>query len=37
MGKDSNQDLMQAGNAIERAYKNIAEMVNFMLKELHFP
>ncbi len=28
---------MQAGNAIERAYKNIAEMANFMLKELHFP
>ncbi|GAA8879154.1 hypothetical protein HpRW186_14460 [Helicobacter pylori] len=37
VGKDSNQDLMQAGNAIERAYKNIAEMANFMLKELHFP
>ncbi|WQV65927.1 restriction endonuclease [Helicobacter pylori] len=35
--KYSNQDLMQAGNAIERAYKNIAEMANFMLKELHFP
>ncbi|GAA9613605.1 hypothetical protein HpHA82_14260 [Helicobacter pylori] len=37
VGKDSNQDLMQAGNVIERAYKNIAEMANFMLKELHFP
>ncbi len=37
VGKDSNQDLMQARNAIERAYKNIAEMANFMLKELHFP
>ncbi|MGL2770167.1 EcoRI family type II restriction endonuclease [Helicobacter pylori] len=37
VGKDSNQDLMQAGNAIERSYKNIAEMANFMLKELHFP
>ncbi|MCQ2832817.1 restriction endonuclease [Helicobacter pylori] len=37
VGKYSNQDLMQAGNAIERAYKNIAEMANFMLKELHFP
>ncbi|WP_240666841.1 EcoRI family type II restriction endonuclease [Helicobacter pylori] len=37
VGKDSNQDLMQAGNAIERAYKNIAEMANFMLKGLHFP
>ncbi|WQW79640.1 restriction endonuclease [Helicobacter pylori] len=37
VGKDSNQDLMQAGNAIERAYKNIAEMANFMLKELRFP
>ncbi|MGL2786337.1 EcoRI family type II restriction endonuclease [Helicobacter pylori] len=37
VGKYSNQDLMQAGNTIERAYKNIAEMANFMLKELHFP
>ncbi|OOC26395.1 EcoRI family type II restriction endonuclease [Helicobacter pylori] len=37
VGKYSNQDLMQDGNAIERAYKNIAEMANFMLKELHFP
>ncbi|WP_187928163.1 EcoRI family type II restriction endonuclease [Helicobacter pylori] len=37
VGKYSNQDLMQAGNAMERAYKNIAEMANFMLKELHFP
>ncbi|EMH06640.1 type II restriction endonuclease, EcoRI family protein [Helicobacter pylori GAM245Ai] len=37
VGKYSNQDLMQAVNAIERAYKNIAEMANFMLKELHFP
>ncbi|GAA8643371.1 hypothetical protein HpBT327_14260 [Helicobacter pylori] len=37
VGKDSNQDLMQAGNVIERTYKNIAEMANFMLKELHFP
>ncbi|QIC81883.1 restriction endonuclease [Helicobacter pylori] len=37
VGKYSNQDLMQVGNAIERAYKNIAEMANFMLKELHFP
>ncbi|GAA8166785.1 restriction endonuclease [Helicobacter pylori] len=37
VGKYSNQDLMQAGNAIERAYKNIVEMANFMLKELHFP
>ncbi|WP_120832546.1 EcoRI family type II restriction endonuclease [Helicobacter pylori] len=37
VGKYSNQDLMQAGDAIERAYKNIAEMANFMLKELHFP
>ncbi|EMG92778.1 type II restriction endonuclease, EcoRI family protein [Helicobacter pylori GAM119Bi] len=37
VGKYNNQDLMQAGNAIERAYKNIAEMANFMLKELHFP
>lgn len=37
VGKDSNQDLMQAGNAIERAYENIAEIANFMLKELRFP
>lgn len=28
---------MVAGNAIERAYKNIREIANFMLMEQHFP
>lgn len=28
---------MSAGNAIERAYKNISEIRNFMLSESHFP
>ncbi len=28
---------MVAGNAIERAHKNISEMANFMLNESHFP
>ena len=28
---------MAAGNAIERAYKNINEIANFMLAEIHFP
>lgn len=37
VGKDKNQDLMVAGNAIERVYKNISEIRNFMLDELHFP
>lgn len=37
VGKDNNQDLMAAGNAIERAHKNISEIANFMLSESHFP
>ena len=28
---------MIGGNAIERAHKNIAEIANFMLAEVHFP
>ena len=37
VGTNNNQDLMVAGNAIERAYKNISEIANFMLSESHFP
>ena len=37
VGKNSNQDLMAAGNAIERSHKNISEIANFMLSESHFP
>ncbi|MCH4828775.1 restriction endonuclease [Flavobacterium columnare] len=37
VGKLNNQDIMSAGNAIERAYKNISEIRNFMLSESHFP
>lgn len=37
VGKKNNQDLMAAGNAIERAYKNINEVANFMLSERYFP
>ncbi|HHC74416.1 MAG TPA: restriction endonuclease [Thiothrix sp.] len=37
VGKDKNQDLMAAGNAIERAHKNISEVANLMLSESHFP
>ena len=37
VGKKNNQDLMAAGNAIERAHKNISEIANFMLAESHFP
>lgn len=37
VGKKKNQDLMVAGNAIERVHKNINEIRNFMLDELHFP
>lgn len=37
VGKNNDQDLMVAGNAIERAHKNISEIANFMLAELHFP
>lgn len=37
VGKNNDQDLMAAGNAIERAYKNINEIANFMLLERYFP
>jgi len=36
-GKQKDADLMTAGNAIERVHKNILEIRNFMLDELHFP
>ena len=37
VGKNKNQDTMAAGNAIERAYKNIREIACFMLTEQYFP
>lgn len=37
VGKKNDQDLMVAGNAIERAYKNVNEIANFMLAESYFP
>ena len=37
VGKNSDQILMAAGNAIERAHKNICEIANFMLTEPYFP
>lgn len=37
VGKKNDQDLMAAGNAIERAYKNVNEIANFMLSESYFP
>lgn len=37
VGKNVNQDLMAAGNAIERSHKNICEIANLMLGENHFP
>lgn len=37
VGKNSDQDLMAAGNAIERSHKNISEIANLMLSESHFP
>lgn len=37
VGKNNNQDIMAAGNAIERAYKNVNEIANFMLSERYFP
>ena len=37
VGKNNNQDLMVAGNAIERAHKNISEIANLMLGESHVP
>ena len=37
VGKNKDQDLMVAGNAIERVHKNINEIRNAMLGEVHFP
>ena len=37
VGTKDDQDLMAAGNAIERSHKNISEIANLMLAELHFP
>lgn len=37
VGKNNYQELMAAGNAIERAYKNICEIANYMLTECYFP
>ena len=37
VGKKKDQDIMVAGNAVERAHKNISEFANFMLAEKHFP
>ena len=37
VGKNKDKDLTAAGNAIERAHKNISEIANFMLKETYFP
>ena len=37
VGKNNDQILMAAGNAIERAHKNICEIANFMLTESYFP
>ncbi len=36
-GKNKDQDLMVAGNAIERVHKNILEIRNIMTNENHFP
>ncbi len=36
-GKNKDQDLMTAGNAIERVHKNIREIRNLMLNELRLP
>ncbi|MDI9357595.1 MAG: EcoRI family type II restriction endonuclease [Phycisphaerales bacterium] len=37
VGKNNNQELMVAGNAIERSHKNINEIRNIMINEKHFP
>jgi len=37
VGVGGDQDLMVAGNAIERVHKNINEIRNLMLRELYFP
>ncbi len=36
-GRNKDQDLMVAGNAVERVHKNIQEFRNLMLGEVHFP
>ena len=36
-GKNKDQDIMIAGNAIERVHKNILEIRNFMINEDYFP
>ena len=36
-GKKRDADLMVAGNAIERVHKNIQELRNYLLDEIHFP
>lgn len=36
-GKNKDQDIMAAGNAIERMHKNVLELRNYMLDEKHFP
>ena len=36
VGKNNNQDLMAAGNAIERSHKNISEIANFICLNLIF-
>lgn len=37
VGAKNDQNLMAAGNAIERSHKNISEIANLMLAESHFP
>ncbi|MBC8489601.1 MAG: restriction endonuclease [Bacteroidetes bacterium] len=37
VGKNKDQELMVAGNAIERSHKNINEIRNIMVDEKHFP
>ncbi len=37
VGAKKDQDVMMAGNAIERSHKNISEIANMMLAESHFP
>ncbi len=37
VGKNKDKDLMAAGNAIERAHKNVDEIANYMLSECYFP
>lgn len=37
VGTRQDQDLMAAGNAIERSHKNISEIANMMLGESYFP